>query len=175
MGDMDEEIRESSEGDVQDNVQEAEGTFQFAPEEPAGEGSTKGGGGGDPLPGTDSPQAEEARQEFPRASEGETIQAAEEAKAAFGGTGGGGGGGVESDADPAIATGQEPGMGSGEQAGGGDTGGDAPSAQDVADQAEAGDELTTGQKLAGVLGSDENMKWESKIADTMSGGDDDNT
>lgn len=175
MGDMDEEIRESSEGDVQDNVQEAAGTKKFAPGEPAGEGHTKGGGGGGTLPGTDSPQAEEAREEFPRASESETIQAAEEAKAAFGGTGGGGGGGVESDADPDIATGQAPGMGSGESSGGGGTGDDAPSADDVADQAEAGDEATTGQKLAGVLGSDENMKWESKVADTMSGGDDDNT
>ncbi|HEX2179867.1 MAG TPA: hypothetical protein VHL54_10195 [Actinomycetota bacterium] len=171
---MDKEIREASGGDLQDNIEATEGTYQFAPPEPTSGGSTGGGGGGgaESLPGTDSPQAQEARQEFPRASESETIQAAEEAKASFGGTGGMGGGGVESDADPAIATGQKPGMGSGEQSGGG--GGEAPSAQDVSDQAEAGDELTTGQKFAGILGSDENMKWESKIAEKLSGGDDSN-
>lgn len=171
---MDKEIREASGGDLQDNIEATEGTYQFAPPEPTSGGSTGGGGGGaQSLPGTDSPQAQEARQEFPRASESETIQAAEEAKASFGGTGGMGGGGVESDADPAIATGQKPGMGSGEQSGGGG-GGEAPSAQDVSDQAEGGDQLTTGQKLAGILGSDENMKWESKIAEKMSGGDDSN-
>lgn len=175
---MDNEIREASGGDLQDNIEATEGTYQFAPPEPTSGGSTGGGGGGgggaDSLPGTDSPQAQEARQEFPRASESETIQAAEEAKASFGGTGGMGGGGVESDADPAIATGQKAGMGSGEQSGGGDSGGEAPSAQDVSDQAEEGDALTTGQKLAGILGSDDNMKWESKIAEKMSGGDDSN-
>ena len=112
---MDQEIREASAGDLQDNIEATEGTYQFAPPEPTSGGSTGGGGGGgaESLPGSDSPQAEEARQEFPRASESETIAAAEEAKASFGGTGGMGGGGVESDADPAIATGQAPGMGSG--------------------------------------------------------------
>jgi hypothetical protein len=185
MGDMDEEIRESSEGDVQDNIQEAAGTKKLAPGEPAGAGHTKGGGGGGTLPGTDSPQAEEAREEFPRASESETIQAAEDAKAAFGGAGGGGGGGVESDADPAIATGQKPGMGSETDQ---EASADAPSRAEVDDagsveEAEVAEEkveesregITTGQMAAGILGSDEGMQWESKIADKMSGGDDKNT
>lgn len=189
MGDMDEEIRESSEGDVQDNIQEAAGTKKMAPGEPAGAGHTKDGGGGGTLPGTDSPEAQEAREEFPRASESETIQVAEDAKAAFGGTGGGEGGGVESDADPDIATGQAPGMGSGEGSGDGNTGGaptraevdnagspeEAEDAADLAAEKEAGDDLTTGQKLAGILGSDDNMQVESKIADKLSGGDDKNT
>lgn len=169
--DMDQEIRENAGDRMQDNIENIEGTKKWGNLEnnPDGEGSGSTGGGS--LPGTDSPQAEQARQEFPRASESETIQAAEEAKASFGGTGGMGGGGVESDADPAVATGQKPGMGS-EQSGGGDSGQEAPSAQDVSDQAEAGDDLTTGQKLAGILGSDDNMKWESKIAEKLSGGDD---
>jgi hypothetical protein len=183
-GDMDQEIRDNAGDRMQDNIENVEGTKKWGELENNPDG--EGGGGGE-LPGVDSPQAQQAREEFPRATEEEVIETAEAAKASFGGTGGLGGGGVESEADPAIATGQKPGMGS-------DTGqeasGDAPSKAEVdnagseeaaeeadekaADDAE-GEGMTTGQKFASILGSDDNMKWESKIAEKMAGGDDENT
>ena len=177
--DMDQEIREASGGDLHDNIETVEGTKQFAPAQPT-DGSVDKSQGSNDIPGSDSPEARQAREEFPRASKEEVIETAERAKAAFGGTGGGGGGGVESDADPAIATGQKPGMGSGS---GQEASGDAPSrdevdnAPDISDENDEaeGDGMTTGQKFAGVLASDPNMKWESKIAEKMSGGDDENT
>jgi hypothetical protein len=183
-GDMDQEIRDNAGDRMQDNIENVEGTKKWGDLENNPDG--EGGGGADSIPGTDSPEAKQAAEEFPRASEEEVIETAEAAKASFGGTGGLGGGGVESEADPTIATGQKPGMGS-------DTGqeasGDAPSreevdnapevgdgdAGDAGDSEEAGDGMTTGQKFASILGSDENMKWESKIAETMAGGDDENT
>lgn len=180
---MDQEIRDNAGDRMQDNIENVEGTKKWGELEnnPDGEG-----GGGD-VPGTDSPEAQQAREEFPRASEAEVIESAEAAKASFGGTGGLGGGGVESDADPEIATGQKPGMGS-------DTGqedsGDVPTRAEVdnagsVEEAEAADEeledagedkgMTTGQKFASILGGDDNMKLESKIAGALSGGDDENT
>jgi hypothetical protein len=179
--DMDQEIRDNAGDRMQDNIENVEGTKKWGNLENNPDG--EGGGGAANIPGTDSPEAQQAREEFPRASEEEVIETAEAAKASFGGTGGLGGGGVESEADPAIATGQKPGMGS-------DTGqeasGDAPSkaevdnapevGEDVEGEAEEGGEgMTTGQKFASILGSDDNMKWESKIAEKMAGGDDENT
>ncbi len=185
--DMDQEIREASEGgDLHDNIETVEGTKQFAPPNPT-DGSVDQSAGSNDIPGSDSPEAQQAREEFPRATEEEVMESAEAAKASFGGTGGLGGGGVESDADPAIATGQKPGMGS--DTGGQEASGDAPSraevdnagseeaAEEAAEDAgdEGGDGMTTGQKFASILGSDSNMKWESKIAEKMAGGDDENT
>lgn len=163
MADMDKEIRESSGGDLQDKIEDVEGTYQFAPPEPE-----KAEPSGD-LPGTDSAEAEQARQDFPRASEEEVHEAAERAQAKFGGTYGGGGG-VEAEADEAVAAGEKPGYGSGQDAKASEGGTEKGS-----EDAEEGDALTTGQKFASVLGSDPNMQWESKIADKMSGGDDDKT
>ena len=190
--DMDQEIRDASGGDLQDNIETVEGTKVWAPPHPtdgSNEGSSSSSSAGD-IPGTDSPEAQQAREEFPRASEEEVIETAERAKAAFGGTGGGGGGGVESEADPAIATGQKPGMGSETGDGGGGGGGgqeasadaapsreevdNAPNLQEQVDQTPEGEEMTTGQKFASILGSDPNMKAESKIAAKLAGGDDEN-
>lgn len=181
--DMDQEIREASGGDLKDNIETVEGTKQFAPAHPT-DGSVDESKGSNEIPGTDSPEAQQAREEFPRASEEEVIETAEAAKASFGGTGGMGGGGVESEADPAIATGQKPGMGSESQ----EASGDAPTreevdnAPDISDISDENDEgegegkgMTTGQKFASILGSDPNMKMESKIAEKLSGGDDKNT
>ncbi|HEX2150201.1 MAG TPA: hypothetical protein VHI31_08545 [Actinomycetota bacterium] len=188
--DMDQEIRDASGGDLQDNIETVEGTKVFGtphPTDGSNEGSSSASGGsssasGD-IPGSDSPQAQQVREEFPRASTEEVIETAERAKAAFGGTGGGGGGGVESDADPAIATGQKPGMGS-ETSGGQEASADAtpsreevdnaPNLQEQVDETPEGEEMTTGQKFASILGSDPNMKAESKIAAKLSGGDDEN-
>lgn len=180
--DMDQEIREASGGDLQDNIETVEGTKVWAPPHPT-DGSVDKSKGSNEIPGSDSPEAQQAREEFPRASEEEVFAAAEAAKASFGGTGGLGGGGPESEADPAIATGQKPGMGS--DTGGQEGSGDAPTRAEVdnagdASEADAGaDEggegMTTGQKFASILGSDPNMKWESKIAESMAGGDDENT
>lgn len=184
--DMDQEIRDASGGDLQDNIETVEGTKVWAPPHPT-DGSNEGSSSSGDIPGSDSPEAQQAREEFPRASTEEVIETAERAKAAFGGTGGGGGGGVESDADPAIATGQKPGMGS-ETAGGGGGGQEAsadaapsreevdnaPNLQEQVDQTPEGEEMTTGQKFASILGSDPNMKAESKIAAKLAGGDDEN-
>lgn len=180
--DMDQEIRDNAGDRMQDNIENVEGTKKWGNLENNPDG--EGGGGAAEIPGSDSPQAQQAREEFPRASEEEVIETAEAAKASFGGTGGLGGGGVESEADPAIATGQKPGMGSetGQEASG-----DAPTrdevdnAPDISDQNDEGESegegkgMTTGQKFAGILGSDPNMKMESKIAEKLSGGDDKNT
>jgi hypothetical protein len=182
---MDQEIREASGGDLQDNIEAVPGTKVWAPPHPT-DGSNEGSSSAtDSLPGVDSPQAQQAREDFPRASEEEVIETAEAAKASFGGTGGLGGGGVESEADPAIATGQKPGMGSdaGQEASGSapskaevDNPGNSEGAvEDFKEQAEEGEGMTTGQKFASILASDDNMKWESKIAETMAGGDDENT
>lgn len=183
-GDMDQEIRDNAGDRMQDNIENVEGTKKWGNLENNPDG--EGGGGAASIPGSDSPEAQQAREEFPRASEEEVIETAEAAKASFGGTGGLGGGGVESEADPEIATGQKPGMGS-------DTGreasGDVPTRAEVdnagsPEEAEAADEeleeggedkgMTTGQKFASILGSDPNMKLESKIAGSMAGGDDEN-
>lgn len=171
---MEQEIRENAGNEMQDNIENVEGTKKWGNLETNATGSS----------GTD---AEADQPEFPRASEEEVSEAAERAKAKFGGTYDGGGG-VESEADESIARGEDASAESSGSTGGGETpsaqnaetqnaedGGEAPSAQDVEDQAEAGDELTTGQKFAGILASDSNMKWESKIAEKLSGGDDENT
>jgi hypothetical protein len=177
---MDQEIRDNAGDRMQDNIENVEGTKKWGELE----NNPDGEGGGGELPGVDSPQAQQAREEFPRASEEEVIETAEAAKASFGGTGGLGGGGVESEADPAIATGQKPGMGSdtGQEASGDapskaevDNAGSEDAVEDFKEQAEEGEGMTTGQKFASILASDDNMKWESKIAETMAGGDDENT
>lgn len=183
MEDMDQEIRDAHGGDLQDNIETAAGTKKWAPTSPeigsAGESSGSESGGG---------------QEFPRASEGEVIEAAERAKAQFGGTYEGGGKGPESEADEAIAQGEKPGpfqeSGQGQEASG--SGGSDPVAgtedlsglsdsevagkiaQEVSEQEPKGDgdDLTTGQKLAGIMASDPNMQAESKIVGAVSGGDD---
>lgn len=178
--DMDQEIRDNAGDRMQDNIENVEGTKKWGELENNPDG--EGGGGGE-IPGTDSPQAQQAREDFPRASEEEVIEAAEAAKASFGGTGGLGGG-VESEADPAIATGQKPGMGSdtGQEASGDapskaevDNAGDSDAVEEFKEAAEDDESMTTGQKFASILASDDNMKWESKIAESMSGGDDENT
>ncbi len=156
----------------------------------------------------------EPQQEFPRVPLEEGVEAAERAKAEFGGTYGGGGG-VESEADESVAQGGPP-SGEGDESesapsgpGAVAAGTSAPSgeqqaaAQDTADEvlrekqshsgddasageklasvfkatdsSEEGDELTTGQKAAGIMSDDEGMKWESKLVDKLSGGDDKNT
>lgn len=185
--DMDQEIRDNAGDRMQANIENVEGTKKWGELENNPDGES--GGGAADVPGTDSPQAQQAREEFPRASEEEVIETAEAAKASFGGTGGLGGGGVESDADPAIATGQKPGMGSdtGQEASGDvptraevDNAGSDEEAEAAADAAEgeaeeSGEGMTTGQKFASILGSDDNMKWESKIAEKLAGGDDENT
>lgn len=180
--DMDQEIRDNAGDRMQDNIENVEGTKKWGELENNPDG--EGGGGGE-LPGTDSPQAQQAREDFPRASEEEVIETAEAAKASFGGTGGMGGGGVESEADPAIATGEKPGMGSdaGQEASGDapskaevDNPGDSEGAvEDFKEAVDDNEDMTTGQKFASILASDDNMKWESKIAESMSGGDDENT
>lgn len=159
--DMDQEIRENAGDRMQDNISNLEGTKKWGDLE-------------NNPDGTSGDQAEETggqaqSQEFPRASESEVHEAAERAKAHFGGTYDGGGG-VESEADEAVAKGDKAGYGSDE------AGQQEASSQDTSteDASESGDELTTGQKFAGILGSDPNMKWESKLADKMSGGDDEN-
>jgi hypothetical protein len=55
-----------------------------------------------------------------------------------------------------------------------DNAGSEEAAEEAAEEAE-GEDMTTGQKFASILASDDNMKWESKIAETMAGGDDENT
>ncbi|CAN5879322.1 hypothetical protein BH23ACT12_BH23ACT12_09720 [soil metagenome] len=176
--DMDQEIRENAGDRMQDNIENIEGTKKWGNLE----NNPDGEGGGADIPGSDSPEAQQAREEFPRVSEEEVIDSAEAAKASFGGTGGLGGGGAESDADPAIATGQKPGMGS--DTSGQEASGDGPSRAEVDDAepvedfkeaVEDNEGMTTGQKFAGILSSDPNMKMESKIAEKMSGGDDKNT
>ncbi|HEX2053334.1 MAG TPA: hypothetical protein VHJ78_06390 [Actinomycetota bacterium] len=187
--DMDQEIRDASPGDIQDKTQSVEGTYQFAPPEPdvntsGGSSSGEGGGGGG------------GGQEFPRASEEEVIEAAERAKAQFGGTFEGGGKGPESAADTQIAQGEKPGPfqqtdqdqtassggGSDPTAGTEDLSNlsDSEVAGKIADEMKeqgppegGGDDLTTGQKLAGIMSSDPNMQAESKIVGALSGGDDD--
>ncbi len=179
-GDMDQEIRDNAGDRMQDNIENVEGTKKWGELENNPDG--EGGGGAASIPGTDSPEAKQAAEEFPRASEEEVIETAEAAKASFGGTGGLGGGGVESEADPEIATGQKPGMGS--ETSGQEASGEAPSKAEVdnadpvgdfEEKVEENEGMTTGQKFASILGSDDNMKWESKIAGAMAGGDDENT
>lgn len=178
--DMDQEIRENAGDRMQDNIENVEGTKKWGELE----NNPDGEGGGGELPGTDSPQAQQAAEDFPRASEEEVIETAEAAKASFGGTGGMGGGGVESEADPAIATGEKPGMGSDsrQEASGDapskaevDNAGDSDAVEEFKEAAEDDEDMTTGQKFASILASDDNMKWESKIAETMAGGDEENT
>ncbi|HVL50642.1 MAG TPA: hypothetical protein VM754_03935 [Actinomycetota bacterium] len=43
------------------------------------------------------------------------------------------------------------------------------------ESSDEGDALTTGQKMAGIMSGEPGMKWESKLADAVSGGDDENT
>lgn len=176
MADMEEEIRENAGDEMQDNISNLEGTKKWGNLETNASGSSGESG--------ESGESGGSQQEFPRASEEEVFEAAERAKAEFGGTAGGGGG-VESDADQSIAQGAPPSSDPGDyqaaQEGSAASGAtpasreENPSAEDVADEAEAGDEMTTGQKFASIMSSDPNMKWESKIAEKMSGGDDENT
>lgn len=154
--DMEQEIRQNAGDRMQDNIENVQGTKKWGNLE-----NNPDGGGGADLPGSDSPEAQQAREEFPRASEAEVFEAAERAKAQFAGTYEGGAG--ESDAGEQSNAGGQPEAGSN------------PSAETVAGEAEEGEGLTTGQKFAGILSSDPNMKWESKLAEKLSGGDDQNT
>lgn len=171
--DMEQQIRQNAGDRMQDNIENVQGTKKWGNLE-----NNPDGGGGADLPGSDSPEAQQAREEFPRASESEVFEAAERAKAKFAGTYEGGGG-VESEADGQSAAGGQPATGNDPSAEAGaasanpDSGNeDPPDAESVAEQAEEGEGLTTGQKLAGILSSDPNMKWESKLAEKLSGGDD---
>ena len=172
--DMEQEIRDKSGGDLQDKIEDVPGTKTWGETHPE-KINTGGGSSGSASEGGEQPQQEQPQQEFPRASKEEVFEAAERAKAQFGGTAGGGGG-VESDADTSVAQGAPPSGDPGdyqEASGGGQTATDTDA--DSVEEAPAGDgdALTTGQKLAGIMGSDPSMKWESKIADKLSGGDDD--
>ena len=163
---MEEEIRENAGDRMQDNISNIEGTKKWGDMETNPDGTSA-----EPeMSGESQPQ-----QEFPRASKEEVFEAAERAKAEFGGTAGGGGG-VESDADTSVAQGAPPsGDPSDYQAA--SQGGQTATATEAGSEEEApagdGDALTTGQKFAGIMGSDPNLKMESKIAEKLSGGDDD--
>lgn len=160
MGQMEEEIRENAGDAMNQNISEVPGNRSYPDPD-----SNTGGSSGPGIPGqlTDEEKQQRAR-EFPPASESETLEAAERAKASFGGTAGGGGG-VESKADTDVAAG-----------GGAPPAGDAGSLEQPAGNTLAADGetdvtegSTTGQKFAAILGSDPNMKLEAKIADKLSG------
>lgn len=161
MSQMEEEIRESAGDAMNENISDVPGNRSY----PDPDSSTGGSSGSQRIPGQLSEEEKQQRAEqFPPASESETLEAAERAKASFGGTAGGGGG-VESKADTGVATG-----------GGAPPAGDAGSLEQPAGNtlSEGGETdvtegATTGQKFAAILGSDPNLKAEAKIADKLSG------